>query len=48
MNTYWSGFTLELVEEKEKISSGTDRRDQKLGNCLFIIQLLPVPKQKEL
>jgi len=48
MNTCQSGSMLELTKEKEKTSSGTDRRDWKLGNHLFITQLLLVLEQEEL
>jgi len=48
MNTCQSGSMLELTEEKEKTPSGMDRRDWKLGNHLFITQLLLVPEQEEL
>ena len=48
MNTYQSGSTPELTKEEEKTPSRMDGRDWKLGDRLFITQLLPVPEWKEL
>ena len=48
MNTCWSGFMPELIEEEEEVSSRIDKRDWELEDCLFITQLLLVLEREEL
>jgi len=48
INIYQSSSIPELTKEEEETPSRTDGRDWKLGNCLFITQLLLVLEWKEL